>query len=275
MRKTTSNAAPGKLKQTAFASFVVLLRPVARLMLRCGVTSKELSELVKLVFVDVATQDYGKHGRPANASRVAILTGLSRREVKRVRDLFEGRGDAVFTALETINHGARVLSGWHQDPAFLDRNGKPRLLPLQGDRSFEALIKKYAPDIPPTAMLKELRHVGAIRETPTGRIRAMARNFIPASLDPDSIARTGSVIYDIGNSLAHNYLDDRKRPRFERRATNFRVKRSAKRAFQEHLGVKGMEFLEEIDSWLSAHEASDADEKTIRLGTGVYLIMDD
>ena len=70
-----------ELKQAAFASLRLCMRPIARLLLRCGVTWKELAELCKVVYVEAATADYGKHGRPANSSRVAILTGLSRREL--------------------------------------------------------------------------------------------------------------------------------------------------------------------------------------------------
>ena len=83
------------------------MRPIARILLRCGVTWKELAELVKLVYVDVATTDYGKHGRPANASRVAILTGLSRRDVKRARDAIEAGAEAL-DPMRKINHASRA-----------------------------------------------------------------------------------------------------------------------------------------------------------------------
>ena len=141
-------------------------------MLRCGVTWKELAELLKSVYVQAATEEYGKHGRPTNASRVAILTGLSRREVKRVRDLLV---DADPGSLEKINQASRVLSGWYQDPEFLNSQGKPQLLSVTGKGGFKALLKRYAPDIPLTAMLNELKQARAVTETPTGRLRAKSR----------------------------------------------------------------------------------------------------
>src|SRR4029077_10524425 len=114
-----------KLRQAAFSAFTVLMRPLARILLRCGVTWKELAELLKAVYVDVATQDYGKRGRPANSSRVAILTGLSRREVKRARDRLAGAPPDSLAPIAKINHASRVLSGWFQDPAFVDAKGNP------------------------------------------------------------------------------------------------------------------------------------------------------
>lgn len=264
-----------ELKQAAFTSFTMMMRPIARLLLRCGVTWKELAELMKLVYVDVAAKDYGKHGRPANASRVAILTGLSRREVARVRRLLAERGEESFAELEKINHATRVLSGWYQDPVFTDAKGRPKLLAPQGEISFAALLKRYAPDIPPTAMLKELKRIGAVRETPTGKLRALARYFVPEGLAPDAILRTGSVIGDVARTIVHNQLRGTKAAHFERRATNAQTKRAARQTFRNYVDARGMEFLENADAWLSAHESDDPDEKTTRLGVGIYLIMED
>ena len=265
-----------ELKKAAFASVRLWMRPMVRLLLRCGVTWKELAELCKLLYVEVAAEDYGKHGRPANASRVAILTGLSRRDVKRAKDLLGQRADAEFAAIERIDHASRVLSGWFQDPDFVDAKGKPRLLPPDGERGFEALLKRYAPDIPPTAMRKELESVGAVRATPQGKLRAVARYFMPMSLDPAAVVRSGSVLHDLAATVTHNQLRGEGAPsRFEGRATNARVRRVSRRAFREFLETRGMAFLEAVDAWLTAHEAKNDDEKTDRVGVGVYLIMDD
>jgi hypothetical protein len=265
------------LKQAAFASSRLLLRPVVRLLLRCGVTWKELAELCKLVYVEVAAADFGKRGRPTNASRIAILTGLSRREVKRAKELLSEHGAAGFMTIERINHASSVLSGWYQDAEFCNvKSGKPRLLPFDGEGGFAALAKRYAPDIPATAMLKELKGVGAIRITPEGRIRALARYFMPVSLDPDAVVRAGSVLRDVAHNVTYNQLRaESERSRFEGRATNVRVRRVARKAFAEFIEKRGMEFLEDVDSWLSKHEAKKSGEKTDRVGVGVYLIMDD
>ena len=260
------------LKDSAFSAFRLLMRPIASLMLRCGVTWKELAELLKLVYVEAATEEYGKHGRPTNSSRVAILTGLSRREVKRVRDLLT---DADPAPLEKINHASRVLSGWYQDPEFLDARGAPRLLAVKGERGFEGLMRRYARDIPVTAMLKELEQVGSISKTPAGRLRAKSRFYMPAPMDPENILRTGSVVHDIARTIAHNVIREDKPRKFEGRATNLKVKRSAMRPFREYVEQRGMVLLEDADRWLTDHEAKGPEEKTIRLGVGVYLILDD
>lgn len=267
--------AEDKLRRAAFSAFAMLVRPLARILLRCGVTWMELAELLKVVYVDVATQDYGKRGRPANASRVAMLTGLSRRQVKHARDRLATAAPDALAPIAKINHASRVLSGWFQDPAFVDAKGNPRLLEPTGERGFEGLVKRFAQDIPSTAMLKELKAVGAVAVTPQGRLRAKMRYYSPEAPDDEAVLRAGSVVADLGATVAENLLRVEPRTRFEGRATNARVARAARRAFRDYVEARGMEFLEDVDRWLSEHEASDPDEKLVRLGIGVYQIQDD
>jgi len=55
-----------------------------------GITWKDFAELAKATYVEVATQEFGKRGRPTNVSRTAVLTGLARREVRKA-----ARGDSL------------------------------------------------------------------------------------------------------------------------------------------------------------------------------------
>src|SRR5262245_38635031 len=104
-----------------------VLEPVIRLMLRWGVSWKEFSELSKARFVAVATSDYGIRGRPTNASRVAILTGIDRREVRKLREA----GDTA-PAKGYHSKAAQVLSAWHHEADFLDSAGHPAALAVDG-----------------------------------------------------------------------------------------------------------------------------------------------
>ena len=55
------------------------LKPLTHVLLSCGITWKEFAELSKMTYVEVATRNFGKRGRPTNVSRTAVLTGLGRR----------------------------------------------------------------------------------------------------------------------------------------------------------------------------------------------------
>lgn len=252
-----------------------LLEPVALLLLKNGISWNDFHAVAKAKFVDVATQRFGIRGRPTNISRVAILTGLDRREVSRLR-----RQHDAPTQPRALCKPTQVLDGWHRDAEFLDEHGRPRDLELDGDQAtFAALVRRHAPSIPHVAMIKQLRAVGAVKDLPGGKVRVLKRAYVPKALSEDHIALWGSVLHDIGTTWEYNLMrDPSQRSRFERRAVNLKVDPRSLPAFREFLESEGQAFLERIDDWLSAHELSETDASStagIRLGVGVYRIGDE
>ena len=262
-------------KALVMASCQALLQPIARLLLKSGVTWKEFAELSRQTFVDVATREFGLRGRPTNVSRVAILTGLARREVRRQQQASQAQPQA---GAGYMSKASRVLSGWYQDPVFLDADGNPRALPLEGNpASFAELVRRYGGgDIPAGALLKELQLARAIERGADGTVRALTRVYLPRRMDEGQIRLWGSVLQDIGTTLEHNLTRDAKTPpRFERRALSVLVDRRALPAFRQFLEQEGQAFLERMDDWLTEHQAGkDPNGDAIRLGAGVYHIED-
>lgn len=257
-------------KTTALKALRLAFRPVARMLLKAGVNWKELVEVCKSTYVEVASEDYGIRGRPTNISRVAILTGFSRREVRRLRDLLEQEAPPAFGRM---NYATRVLSGWFSDRDFLGKDGRPRALQVSGTNpSFETLCSRYSGDVPATTMLKELRKVGAVDEDDDGRLVAKSRSFIPAPTDPQQMLRIGKLLEDVGSAAAHNLYRTSDEPaRFERRATNTQIPANAIPAFRDFVEVEGQSFLERVDAWLTEHE-DDQVNNGVRLGLGAYWI---
>jgi hypothetical protein len=259
-----------------------LLRPIVRMLIRGGLPYREFADIAKTVYVDVASRDYGKYGRPTNAARVAILTGLSRKEVSRLRRERADEGEGGQADEGYFTTASRVLAGWHQDPAFTAADGQP--LPLNVDAeapSVLALLKRYGGDMPPVALLGELEHVGAVGRDADGRWRALKRYYMPAQLDATAISRSGSVLEDLGSTVAHNlFRQPGERARFEGRATNGHVATSATKAFGQLVESEGQALLQRIDDWLTEHEIGEEGSEHgsrpgKRLGLGIYWIEDD
>lgn len=245
-----------------------LLRPLASLLLKCGMTWREFAELSREVFVEVASREYGIKGRPTNVARVAILTGIGRREVGNIRRALA----AASTELPNRTTDAtRLLSGWHQDAEFLGAEGRPRELPVSGAGGFEELARRYATDVPASAMLKELKRVAAVAELPDGRLRVLRRYYQPAQPDPQWILNAGSAFADLGSNINHNLTAGRSW--FLGRATDERIEASAVPAFQEFLEEHGQQFLERMDEWLMRHRVRDGGgPDVVRLGVGLFMI---
>ena len=178
------------IKTTLQASCRALLSPIASLVLKCGMTWREFSEISKSVFVAVATEEFGLRGRPTNVSRVSILTGISRKEVKRQRDIL---AKPMLPLSAKTTDATRLLSGWHQDPAYTDANGGPLALQRTGSvPSFESLFESYGGDTPEQTLSRELLKAGSIAENSDGRLVAKRRYHMPVEMDAGSIRFFGS-----------------------------------------------------------------------------------
>jgi hypothetical protein len=123
-------------------------------------------------------------------------------------------------------------------------------------------------------MLKELKNVGAVIDGPSGKLVVQTRYYMPLQMDPEQVLSSGSVLQDLGNTVAHNLFRKKDDPaRFERRATNTRIQPTAVPHFQAFLEEEGQAFLERVDQWLSEHELDrDSTDDGVRLGLGTYWI---
>ena len=171
------------------AAFRHLMVPLVRILIRNGIPFREFSEVVKGIYARIAADEASTPERPASLARVAIVTGLSRREIGRIF----GEPDQLKKALESnANAIARLLQGWHSDPEFTGPYGFPRDVFFSNDPggapSFEDLVKRYASDLPPSVMLDELLRVKtAVQVVETGMIRVVKRTFIPEEMAPELI----------------------------------------------------------------------------------------
>jgi len=267
------------LKSSLLLSCRRLLGPIVRMLLRGGVTWAEFAELGKEVYVEVARQDYGIQGRPTNSSRVAMLTGLSRREVGRVKDVIAGDAPREPAPLDRLSN---VLTGWHTDSEFLAEDGSPAMLPRAGATgSLDALLRRYAGDMPHGAVLKEMEKLGLIL-TADDAVRVTARNYVRSAADPDRIRQAGIALHDHAETIAFNVDAERHGPaRFERMATASSLPSRDLPAFRDFIEKRGQEFLEEADEWLRRNSVDQPDGNvpatgaTQRCGVGVFMIQND
>lgn len=251
------------------------LKPAVHVLLQSGITWREFSELAKTVYVEIATEQFGKRGRPTNVSRTSVLTGLTRREVRKQRKRLEHTPKPL---TGYVTKGCLLLAAWHVDPEFLDREGKPVALALEGDgTTFATLVRRCGSDVRASTLLKELRSANAIRQRDDGLIEPILRTYVPYALDEQMIRLWGTVMADVATTYVHNLTRKPKKPaRFERQAVSDRVATSAVPEFGSFLNREGQAFLERLDAWLTSHEIrSDVPEGDVtRLGVGMYQIQD-
>lgn len=250
-----------------------LARPIVLLLIKNGVMYQTFARWSKRTYVDVAEQNFGKRGRPTNQSRIALLTGLDRKDIRRVLDERKTESDAP-DARPASDRLGRVLGGWYQDARFAT-DGEPHALEVEGE--FSELCRDYGGDVPNSTILKELEQGGAVRRLLDNRVLPKSRYYMPASSDPEAVKRAAEVYRDLGQALLHNlYRYAETPPRFEGRASNPRIATRHVEEFRALIDSRGQAFLEEIDNWLHEKESqTNENEPTVRLGIGLYAITDD
>ena len=99
--------------QALTAAIERVLRPLFRILLRNNMSFKAFLDIAKRAYVEVADSEFGIPGKKQSVSRVALLSGLTRKEVQRLLDA-PGTDDAETG--ERYNRAARVVAGWVRDP---------------------------------------------------------------------------------------------------------------------------------------------------------------
>lgn len=170
-----------------------LMRPVIRMVLRYGLSYPEFNQMARKLYVDIAMQEAEfriPRRKRQYKSRVACLTGLSRKEVLRLA--VAGRA-ADETQLHSSNRAARVLDAWLKQARYRDAQGKPLVLPFRaasGQRSFSELVRDHSGDIPPRAILDELLHAGACVADNDDAIRVVSQYYVARNIDIDALTTT-------------------------------------------------------------------------------------
>jgi len=227
----------------------MMLKPLVKLLVSQGVSHGDFSEAAKDVYVEVA---------------IAILTGLTRKEVKNVID----RAMRAEPHAKNFSRPSRVLAGWHSDPRFLGPYGVDG-----GTPSFVDLVKTYSGDMAPRPMLKELMRIGAVIEAENKTYKVVRREFIPEALSADLVERLGEVTQNFFSTTAKNI--EKKGPEdglFERIVfAENGVTPTTVALFDEFVKKRGQEFLEELDNWLVAREKVEKHvPRSIQTGFGMY-----
>ena len=132
-----------------------LLRPLVRALIAQGVAAPALYRIVKQTYVEVASDDLGD---AATDSRITVMTGVHRRDVKEFRARDQEDGGETQRRVSIL---LTVVGRWMSDPDYLD-NGTPRILPRFGQEgpSFETLVQSVSRDIRPRTVLDELTRQG-------------------------------------------------------------------------------------------------------------------
>ncbi len=258
------------------AAVVRLLRPLVRLLLRNQVPYGAFADLAKWVYADVAAQEFNVENRKQTDSRVAVITGLTRKEVARLKKI-ANPDDGVIS--QEYNRAVRVINGWLYDPRFVTEQGQPAPLPFEGENSFCTLVKHYSGDTTPGSILDELTRTGSVENTADGKVHLNKRAYVPSESQEEIIHILGTDVALLLQSIDHNLSEGKANPYFQRKVAYNNLPVECLDEFRALSAQQAQALLEQLNSYLSQHDrdANPDSQGTGRkhAGIGIYYFEED
>jgi hypothetical protein len=256
------------------AALAKVLRPVVRLLLRHAVPYAVFEEIAKKIYVDVALSEFAVPGRKPTMSRASILTGLTRKDVRRLLDA--ATPDIAPTAAQ-YNRAVRVLTAWARDPRLRASDGEPMALPIDGEPGFAALVRQHSGDMPVRAVLDELLRLGAVQMGGDGRLELLQRGFVPRQSEVGKIGILGTDTAELAQTILHNIEHGQTDPRYQRKVMHVGIPLDVLPEFRSLSAAQSQALLEAFDAWLQARDVKNRPAPpdagpvpTARVGVGIY-----
>jgi hypothetical protein len=199
-----AGAMPGQPRPAVVSALRRVLRPLVRLLVGQGVTYPFLADLLKTVYVESAERDFVVGGKLATDSRLTLLTGVHRKDIRRLRRETPPDVDPS----PTMTLGTQIVARWLGDPAYHDRNGAPRALPRTpskgGTESFAALVEKVSKNVRPRSVLDELERLGVVTIDDEDNVHLVTRGFVPGNEIDAKAFYFGEALHDHLAAGVHN-----------------------------------------------------------------------
>lgn len=251
-----------------------VMRPLVRLMLRKGVTYTYFSDMLKGIFVEIAAAEFRLDDKAPSDSRISLITGVHRKDVRRLREA-PPESDAHLP--EALSLGAHLVSIWMSRPPFCEHPGRPMPLPrlasAGGECSFDALVAQASKDIRARVVLDEWLRLGIACLDEQDRVHLQTTAFVPQKGFDEKAAYFSHNVHDHACAAVHNLTTDT-RPFFERSVHYDTLSPASVETLRDAVAAEGMQALMNFNALAAKLEAGDAAatvESPQRITIGLYF----
>jgi uncharacterized protein DUF6502 len=229
------------------------LRPIVQRLLMLGVPFGQLELRLRDLFIEVAEKDLALPGRRQTDSRIALVTGLNRKEVKRIR--------STEVAIEpprvfSMNLATNLISRWMTDPRTTDRRGCPRPLPYQAKRgpSFMKLARELTGDLAPGVLVRELVRSGAVKIDKDDVVVLCSDAYVPKIKESEKLEILGEDPAELIETILRNIFAEGEEPLLQRKVFYDNLGKDAAAQIRAKMRREGERFLRRINRLLSRYD---------------------
>ena len=246
------------------------LTPLVRLLIARGVTYQATAEMLKRVYVQAARSHFSP-GDEATGTRLSLLTGLNRKEIRRLTE------ESETVELDGIaSHAAAVHAVWTSQRRFRDRNGAPRVLARhsRGEKpSFDELVRHITTDHRPAALLEELLRLELVDVDDEGNVALRAQPFLSRASFGDRLRPLAANLEDHAAAAVENVLGQEP-PFLERSVFSDELSEESAAALHELVRTRWREVHDEVIAQAIALEKKDKEGGKVtasRIRMGMYF----
>lgn len=254
-----------------------LLRPLVRLMMRSGVTFPVVADTLRRMFIEVALTDVLTEPKARTDSRISILTGVHRKEIKRLREMPQ---DAEGVP-EVVTMASQIVGRWLGSPIFADESGRPRPLNRSGQSdgglSFDMLVASITSDIRPRAVLDDLLSHGVVTVDADDRVHLNADAFLPRPGGEEQLFYFGRNLHDHVAAAAANIAAAETPPYLDRSVHYDGLTAHQAEALRGYAREVAMRALLEVNRKaieLTNGDAPATGSEPMRINFGIYVFED-
>ena len=257
--------------QVALVKAVVMLcRPLIRLLIEKGITFPQFRELMKELYVEVADKEFSLDDKKPSDSRVFVLTGVHRKDIKRIRQQSE-LADIKITSSASLS--GEIVARWTSMPEYLDEKGAPRQLAKSGkadEAGFEQLVSSVSKDVRPKVILEEWLRLGIVR-LKGDHVVLNKSAFVTNKEFKEMAYYLGHNVHDHMASCVSNILESED-PMLERSVYYACLTESSVNELNAIASKKGEELLQQINKQaIKLYDADkDKDDANYRMRLGIY-----
>ena len=228
------------------------LRPLVTRLLQMGIPFGALEVRLRELFVEVAESELAPPDRRQTDSGIALVTGINRKEVKRIRS---GKDQLKAPRSFGINQATSLISRWMTDPETTDQQGRPRPLPYRAERgpSFMKLARKLTGDLAPGVLLNELVRSGAA-ELLEGDVVVLRGDAYVPKARPSEFLILGEDPAELIETILRNIFSGGKERMLQRKVYYDNLGADAVDRVRAEMRREGERFLRRIDRLLSRYD---------------------
>jgi len=248
-----------------------LMRPLVRMAIKRGISVNDFYLWLKALYVEEA-EDFTIAGKKQSTSRIALLTGLDRKETARLRKLNQDMDALLQQQTKRTNRAVRAINAWQKEALYCDENGNPKALPLYGDgTSLESLVHQYCGDVTVVTVLGELEQSGLVDLHDDDTVTLKDTSYIPQD-NEELLFLMGQAAHDLLNTSTYNIEQQGKTSRLQLSVAYNRVNPEVIAKLKVLIEADSLELLQKLDRWLDREidHQEDTGQPQYRAGVGIY-----